>query len=75
MSRMGRLFSIGLDRRGVCSLIAGWAVSVIFAKLPYAAEPSLPSAKTDHEFLAVNGWVLTREDIAGSRMMNHVVEL
>jgi hypothetical protein len=72
---MGHLFFAGLDRRGFCSSIAGWAVSVIFAKLPFAAEPSLHSAKTDHEFLVVNGWVLTGDDFAETEMTNHVARL
>jgi hypothetical protein len=51
------------------------AVSVIFAKLPFAAEQSLHLANTDQEFLVINGWVLTNEDFAETEMTNHVARL
>jgi hypothetical protein len=75
MSKMGCLFFAVLDRRGFCSSIAVGAVSVIFAKLPFAAEQSLHLANTDQEFLVINGWVLTSEDFAETEMTNHVARL
>ena len=59
-----------LERRGFCGTVAGWIASLVFVKFPQA-----PGQVTKQEFLVVNGWVLTREDIAGSAITHHVVQL
>jgi hypothetical protein len=75
MNVMRHLFSAVLNRRGFGTLIAGWAVGIVFAKLPFAAEQSLHVAKTDSEFLVVNGWVLIREDFSVGKVANDVIRL
>jgi len=65
MKRTQNLSVAILDRRGFCSSIVGWAVSIVVAKVSFGAEPSLIVASADEEFVFVNGWVLTREDVTG----------
>jgi hypothetical protein len=59
-----RDYSAIIDRRFFCRSIAGLAVNVVLAKLPSGIE---------QEFLIVNGWVLTREDMAASEVTPNVV--
>jgi hypothetical protein len=75
MSIMRHIFSAVLNRRRFGTLIAGWTVGIVFAKLPFAAEQSLHVAKSDSEFLVVNGWVLTREDFSVGKLANDVIRL
>lgn len=62
-----------MERRYFCSLIAGLLVSVIGAKLSFGIEQKLRVANADEEFVIVNGWVLTREDLAASDKIPDVV--
>jgi hypothetical protein len=55
------------DRRYFCYSIAGLAVNVVLAKLPFGTGPRLKMAAADQEFLIINGWVLTREDMVASK--------
>jgi hypothetical protein len=61
-----------MGRRCFCSSIAGLAVNVVLAKLPFGVEQSKMGAP-NQEFLIINGWVLTREDVAASEMTPNVV--
>ena len=61
-----------INRRCFCS-IAGLAVNVVLAKLPFGVEQSSKMTAANQEFLIVNGWVLTREDVAASEMAHNVV--
>ncbi len=55
--------------------MAGLAINVVLAKLPFGVEQRSRMAAADQEFLIVNGWVLTREDIAASEVTPDVVRL
>jgi len=50
-----------------------FALDIILAKLPFETRKRLGMAAADPEFLIVNGWVLTREDMAASRAKRNVV--
>ena len=75
MKSARRLFSIVLDRRGLCSSIAGLAVGAIAAKLPLGAVLSPETAIEDPEYLIVNGWVLTRNDVAAMGLQPDAIRL
>jgi hypothetical protein len=62
-----------IDRRCLCCSIAGLAVNVVLAKLPFGGKQSSKMAAANQEFLIVNGWVLTREDVAVIEMTPNVV--
>ena len=51
-----------MDRRNFLSSIAGLAVSLLAGDIPFFTL-KVPSGEQD--FVIVNGWVLTREDVAG----------
>jgi len=53
-----------LDRRRFCWSITGLAANVALARLPFGIEKWPKIAALDQEFLIVNGWVLTRKDVA-----------
>lgn len=61
------------NRRYFCHAIAGLAVNIGLAKLALGVgqRPRMPAA--NREFVIVNGWVLTREDVAASEMTPNVV--
>jgi hypothetical protein len=65
--------SVNIGRRCFFRSIVGLAISAGVAKLPFeiAPRPIIPTA--DHEFVIVNGWVLTRDDLAVSGMTADVV--
>jgi hypothetical protein len=67
---MGNPLIIG--RRYFCCSIAGLVVSDIVAKPPFRAA-KIPQLPAHQEFLIVNGWVLTREDLATSDVTTDVV--
>ncbi len=62
-----------MGRRCFCCSIAGLAVNVVLAKLPSGVEQRSKMAAPNQEFLIINGWVLTREDVAASQMTPNVV--
>jgi hypothetical protein len=72
---MRRYFAT-VDRRRVCWSVAGLTLNVILAKLPFEGKQGLKTegkqglktATADQMFVIVNGWVLTREDIAASEI-------
>jgi hypothetical protein len=68
-----RDYSAIIDRRCFCCSIAGLAVNVVLAKLPSGIEQRSKMATADQEFLIVNGWVLTREDMATNEVALDVV--
>ncbi len=62
-----------MGRRCFCGSIAGLAVNVVLAKLPFGVEQRSKMVAPNREFLIINGWVLTREDVAASEMTPNVV--
>jgi len=54
-------------------LIAGVAVNVVLAKLPFGNERLSKMTSLDQEYVIVNGWVLTRGDFAAAEMASNVV--
>ena len=62
-----------VDRRRVCWSIAGLTLNAVLAKLPFEGKQELKMAAEDQMFVIVNGWVLTREDIAASEITFNVV--
>jgi hypothetical protein len=61
------------DRRYFCCSIVGLAVNTGLAKLPFGVEQVSKMAAANREFVIVNGWVLTREDVAASEMTRNAV--
>ena len=59
-----------IDRRVFCRSIFGLGGSLLFGGLAFWM-PKISSA--DQDFVIVNGWVLTREDLAASEMTTDVV--
>jgi hypothetical protein len=59
-----RNYPAPINRRCVFCSIAGLAIDVVLAKLPFGIEQKSKMASADQEFVIINGWVLTREDIA-----------
>lgn len=61
------------DRRYFCCTIAGLTINVGLAKLAIGVEqrPRMPAA--NREFVIINGWVLTGDDVAASEMTPNVV--
>jgi hypothetical protein len=55
-----------VNRRHFFWATAGFAGDVVFAKLPFKTGQRSQIAPSDREFLIVNGWVLTRGDVAAS---------
>jgi len=53
-----------INRRGFCSSIVGLVGSMLFGHLAFFMPKS---SSADQDFLIVNGWVLTREDVASSK--------
>ena len=66
-------YSAIINRRYVLCSIAGLAINVVVAKLPFGTEQRPKIAAAGQEFLIVNGWVLTREDMAVSEVTVNVV--
>jgi hypothetical protein len=65
--------SVTIGRRSFCCSIVGLAVGVVVAKLPFEIEQSSKISTAEQEFAIVNGWVLTREDLAASELTTDVV--
>ena len=61
-----------IDRRSVSCSLGALAISVVLARLPYGVEQSSKMAAADQQFLIINGWVLTREDMAESAVTVNV---
>jgi hypothetical protein len=61
------------DRRYFCCSIAGLAVNIGLGKLLFGVEQVSKVAAANQEFVIVNGWVLTREDVAASEMTRNAV--
>jgi hypothetical protein len=51
--------------------MAGLAVSI--PNLPFETEQHSKIPTVDQDFLIVNGWILTREDVATSEIVHDVV--
>jgi hypothetical protein len=62
-----------IDRRHFFCSIAGLAVNVVVAKRQFGIDRTSKMAIADQEFLIINGWVLTRDDMAASEMTHDVV--
>ena len=73
MRMMQNLQAAVMDRRRFCSSIAGFVASAIVAKPLFAVEQMLVMANAGEGFVIVNGWVLTREDVAASNMIANAV--
>lgn len=53
------------SRRGFCASVGGAAIGLVAAKLPLGGEQVIEvPAAGDDDFIIVNGWVLTRKDLA-----------
>ena len=59
-----------MGRRGFFRSIAGLAASLLFGRLPIWASKA-PIG--DQDFVVINGWVLTREDVAASKVISDAV--
>jgi hypothetical protein len=61
------------NRRYFCYSIAGLTVNIGLGKLALGVDqrPKMPAA--NREFVIVNGWVLTGEDVAASELAPNVV--
>ena len=57
-------------RRRFFSSIAGLAASLLFGDIPFLASKVLAE---EQDFVIINGWVLTREDVAASKVTIDVV--
>jgi hypothetical protein len=57
-------YSGTFNRRRVCCSIVGLAINGVLANLPLGTEQKPQMAGLGQEFVIVNGWVLTREDVA-----------
>ena len=64
-----RILSTAVDRRSVCGAIVGIGVTGVLEGIPFRTVLGL----TGQEFLIVNGWVLTREDVAATDVTRDVV--
>ena len=62
-----------INRRNFCASAASLALAIVAAKLPIVTVPNLQVLVLDHEFVIVNGWVLTRKDISMSEPLPDVV--
>jgi hypothetical protein len=62
-----------LDRRHFFGMITGLAVNIGLLKLPFGVEQRSTIVAPNREFVIVNGWVLTGEDIAASEMTRNAV--
>ena len=63
-----------VDRRKLCYSIIGLALNVTMASLPFGRQ-RLKMATADQEFLIINGWILTREDLIASELARNVIRL
>lgn len=61
-----------LGRRGFLSLMIGWSVGEALPSMVTGRGQPLAGAQAA-EYVIVNGWVLTREDVAGAGTMLDVV--
>jgi len=69
------IHSAELDRRGFLSLIAGWFVGAALPQLIVAtgrAQTAAGANEEDAGYVIVNGWVLTREDVAAGGTLRDV---
>ena len=66
---------IFINRRRFCDAVTGLLASSFLAKLPFGSKQSLKTSAEDLEFLVVNGWVLTRDDVVTSKLTHNVVRL
>jgi hypothetical protein len=73
MDRARCLCSTIVRRRSFVRSIAGLALGAVAAELPFGAERSSKTVGLDHDYLIVNGWVLTREDLGTVRVALNVV--
>jgi hypothetical protein len=62
-----------VDRRYVCRSIAGLATNAVVANIPVGIEQKSSAMTAKQGFLIVNGWVLTREDVAARDVLPDVV--
>ena len=60
-----------IDRRCFCFSIAGFAG--VAAQLPFGIIRKSQMVPAAHEYLIVNGWVLTREDVTASETTPNAV--
>jgi hypothetical protein len=59
-------YSSTIDRRNVSCSLGALAINVALTGLPIGIEQPSKSAAVDRQFLIINGWVLTREDMTES---------
>ena len=62
-----------VDRRYVCRSIAGLVINVVVGNLPAGIEQKSSMMAANQGFLIVNGWILTREDVAARDVLPDVV--
>jgi hypothetical protein len=70
---MRKYFGVLNRRRFFCCSIAGLAINALRARLPVAIEQGSNLAPANREFLIINGWILTTEDMTASKMTSNVV--
>jgi hypothetical protein len=66
MNRARNLCTAAVGRRCFFRSLAGLALCATVAKLPFGAERPSKMTSADQEYVIVNGWVLTREDLAAA---------
>jgi hypothetical protein len=64
-----------ISRRWLCCFIGVWPVNVALSKVLGGSQQESERAGGDQEFFLVNGWVLTRDDLANSDVTFDVVRL
>ena len=61
------------DRRHFCGSIAGLAAICGLVRLPFGAGQGSKTLAAKQDFIVVNGWVLTHEDLAASEITPDVI--
>jgi hypothetical protein len=75
MKIIQRLSSSAWGRRRFCRSLAWLAAGAVVGRLPPASAASSITAIEQGEFVVVNGWVLTREDVAMMELTPDAVRL
>ena len=70
MNRMQHRQPAVIDRRRLFGSIAGLAASLLLGRMPFW-KSEVPVG--DEDFVIINGWVLTRADVAASDLAPNVV--
>ena len=62
-----------IDRRYVFYSVAGLVLNAVLGKLPFGIEQRAKVVAESPGFVIINGWVLTREDVAASKLTRNVI--